>query len=261
MPNLLNFEWETDRDGYHIETIKWADTNWVRGPGGWSTRERETVEEPRALGQPLEPVLTPSQLSLADMDLSGLKDWPVDPEAKQDFLVPDGQETLRYRPLDKYPALFREFADAKISPEGANAFADKYGLLHTRDDIEPVEYFFDEINRMRSAVEMWESGLERRNWAPLIQAFDRHTRGAASIKFGIASDADRLALHITPNSLISAMWLQFAQAVSVNTQLQRCLWCPTWFVYGTGTGRRKSAHFCSDKCRKAMHRHRKETKK
>ncbi len=258
MPNLLNFEWEKDRDGYHIETIKSADTNWVRGPGGWSIRER--IEDPRPVGQPFGSALTPSPLSRTDMDLSGLKDWvQIYPDVVQHFLVPDGWATIRYLPLDEHSGLFREFAEVEISSE-ARAFVGKYGLLHTCDDIEPLEHFFDENNRMRSAVEMWEKGQEHGDWNPLIQAFDQYTRGAASIKFCRAYGAESPTLHITPDSLISAIWFQFAQAVSANTKLYRCAVCPTWFAFGPGTGRRKSARYCSDRCRKVDHRATKEKK-
>ena len=62
---------------------------------------------------------------------------------------------------------------------------------------------------------------------------------------------------ITPRSLKDALWLQFKIAVSNNTQLQQCTECPTWFAYGAGTGRRKSALYCSPKCSKAAYRRRK----
>ncbi len=163
--------------------------------------------------------------------------------------------------MDEHSGLFREFAEIEISSEAASAFVGKYGLLHTCDDKEPLEYFFDENNRMRSAVEMWKKGQEQGDWNPFIQAFDQYTRGVASIKFCRAYGADSPALHITPDSLISAMWFQFAQVVSANTKLGRCAVCPTWFAFGPGTGRRKSSQYCSDRCRKADHRATKEAKK
>ena len=64
-------------------------------------------------------------------------------------------------------------------------------------------------------------------------------------------------LALGPHDLIYGLWLQLAQTVTSNTKLRRCAWCSTWFSFGTGTGRRKSAHYCSDKCRKAAFRHRK----
>ena len=43
-------------------------------------------------------------------------------------------------------------------------------------------------------------------------------------------------------------------AISGDFQIDKCSWCPNWFCFGVGTGRRKSSLYCSDRCRKAAHR-------
>ena len=58
-------------------------------------------------------------------------------------------------------------------------------------------------------------------------------------------------LHVVPENLLSAMWLQLAQHVSSSKGLRQCAHCSKWFEHGTGTGRRRTGHYCEDKCRKA----------
>ena len=111
----------------------------------------------------------------------------------------------------------------------------------------------------------WEEAKLRGSYGSLI-----HILNEQYVDFSEAVDSIRVNLHenpadrtqpplfsITPRSLEDALWLQFKIAVANNTQLQQCTECPTWFAYGTGTGRRKSALYCSPKCSKAAYRRRK----
>lgn len=243
MPNLLRLEWERDADGYQLVEVQedyWEDDSRA-GPQHFSTE------------------VTPWAAALID-DVGGraLMVGPF-PSSPLSFLVPKGKSTLRYDPLDKHPALFREFADVERTPRNVNAFADKYGLLFGSEAVELVDPWYSEIEQMQAAVKMWETGRERGNLNPLIKVFNESLNVTNRVQFGQSPYEKRPALYITPTSLRDAMWLQLAQAVSANTQLRRCLWCPAWFTFGVGTGRRKSAHYCSDKCRKAAHMHQKES--
>jgi len=56
-----------------------------------------------------------------------------------------------------------------------------------------------------------------------------------------------------PNNLLAAMWLQFAQAVTEEFQLQICEGCGKYFQVGPG-GRRADAKTCSDACRQRKNR-------
>jgi hypothetical protein len=69
-------------------------------------------------------------------------------------------------------------------------------------------------------------------------------------------------LHITPPSLLAAMWLQFASADHEGKQFARCPGrnCPrVWFEKSTGpgVGKREDAEFCSPECRHTAYRDRK----
>lgn len=56
----------------------------------------------------------------------------------------------------------------------------------------------------------------------------------------------------TPTNLLADMWLQFAQAVTGEFQLKRCV-CGKYFQVGPG-GRRADATTCSDACRQRKRR-------
>lgn len=171
-------------------------------------------------------------------------------------LKPKSDRTIRYRPLDEHPALFKKFAELDNSPEATLEFANQYGLI---DDIKSsyCELWYSKIEGMRTGIAMWERGSKRR----LVQAWNTPDIGRTNIKLDYRGKEDVLGLVMVPASLLSAMHLQLAQAITRNNALQRCLWCGTWFLFGAGTNRRRSAHYCSDNCRKVAHRDRKEGSK
>lgn len=185
------------------------------------------------------------------------------------YLEMNDPEIVIYRPLEEYPALFMEFAYTEQTAEGVNAFADKFGLLWWKpgdrrglDDELSIYDWLKRIRRVRAAVDFWQEGRERGSLGPLIEGFAQRTPASVEVVLQpVLDDPMRAALRLTPPDLDSAMWLQFAQAVSNNTQLRCCARCPTWFAYGTGTGRRGSANYCSAACRKAAWKAEKERKK
>ncbi len=65
----------------------------------------------------------------------------------------------------------------------------------------------------------------------------------------------RLELRIVPDSLIGAMWLQFARAVDGNKTYRRCAECRTWFAISPGTAR-VTRTYCSNACRSKAYRKR-----
>ena len=183
--------------------------------------------------------------------------WERDPDGyhvQGIRLVAVGDRVLIYKPLDEYPALFREFADLKCSPASIKAFANKYGLLTNDEAGAQRSTWYERIKRMRESVALWKKGKKTGDLSEFIEMFNKGPRGISSIGLVPTVDPERPDLHIVPRDLLAGMWLQFGQAVSANMQLKKCLQCPTWFAYGTGTGRRKSGLYCSDRCRKAAHR-------
>ncbi len=68
-------------------------------------------------------------------------------------------------------------------------------------------------------------------------------------------EKERLQQNITPHGLIGAIWLDFMLAIDGNTQYGRCAQCKSLFPIPV-KGKKKK--FCSNKCRQADHRERKQ---
>jgi hypothetical protein len=63
------------------------------------------------------------------------------------------------------------------------------------------------------------------------------------------------AIQIVPETLLSALYLQFALAIDGNRQYQRCPACSRWFQLAPGLNR-ANKQTCSGSCRTALHRQR-----
>jgi hypothetical protein len=60
--------------------------------------------------------------------------------------------------------------------------------------------------------------------------------------------ANRLVTRLVPGSLLGALWLQFHQAISGQTEFRECKICKTWFEVAPKASR-KSRIYCDDACR------------
>ena len=192
------------------------------------------------------------------------------------YLIPTGTSSFVYQPMHDYPAMFREFADVELSPEGVVSFANKYGSpagefhrnyegfpmtaapLITFGEIyrgNELDSIYGHIQGMRTAVERHERGdiddMIGSGWSI----------ARARLKFDHIPGRDAPNYFIQPESLNDAMWFQFARYKSAGMNIKKCAQCPTWFPFGTGTGRRKSAMYCSDRCRKAAYEKRRRPRK
>ena len=269
MPNLIDFTWERDAEGYRLEEFKPEYAELTSSALG-QTIFRATPDAPDWVWQAIED---------RALDASTIENWSP---WRRRFLVPCGGDVIGYHPLDEHPALFMELSETANSFSGLVSFVSKYGLLQ-REALEnrlslggkadsplvrvansnEIKSTLNQIGLLRRAVIAKERGEKSGDFSQLIQLF--HLKqvfgGARSITVGLKRNkAGGLPiLSLGPHDLIYGLWLQLAQTVTSNTKLRRCAWCSTWFSFGTGTGRRKSAHYCSDKCRKAAFRHRKET--
>ena len=72
------------------------------------------------------------------------------------------------------------------------------------------------------------------------------------------NDDDALELFNRPNTLIGAMWLQFALAISGNREYAECAWCGTQFDV---SAYRKGKKTCSDSCRNLLSRSKNKKRK
>ncbi len=192
------------------------------------------------------------------------------PYPPEPFLVVDpvGKEMVQYLPLETGCSLFQEFADTPKTPEGVKRFADRYGLLRN-DGPETVEFWYRQIDRMRTAVKTWQKDRDK-DLSRFVSDFSVHLKISgrkfffeeqhelipASIFLGKTEDPTRPRLRIEPKHLLAAMWLELALAVEGNTNYRPCDVCPTWFEVAPGSGR-EDKKYCSDACRMRAYRKRK----
>ena len=66
----------------------------------------------------------------------------------------------------------------------------------------------------------------------------------------------RVSLHMVPDSLIGAIWLQFARAVEGEKNYRNCALCQRWYEVSPQAAR-KNRIFCSNACRVQSYRDRK----
>ena len=105
---------------------------------------------------------------------------------------------------------------------------------------------------------MWVAVLvwDQRDFDRLVPGLNHECARTLQLDFRMAPGRDAPVLNLRPGSLLLALWLQLGQAVADETEFRRCNECPTWFAYGNGAGKKRSALYCSDRCRQAGYRRR-----
>ncbi len=265
MPDLVWFEWEKCPDGYSIEVMK---PEYLRSAKGkFSTIFQPTDSAPPWVHKMLR-AYGPDPSYWYHLDLYD----------EEEYLIPRSEASLKFKPLEGNDAAFMELADCYDSVPNVRNFVTKYGFLEdiympgpTAFPIKPMASFQEGAEEIRNAIKLWEEAKAKNNFDHFLSWIETedetgsplHPDHVANVPMNVrlrhrADHSGAPFLSIIPQNLEVALWLQFFQTVSADRQLRRCAVCPTWFSYGTGTGRRKSAHYCSDRCRKAAHRNRKE---
>ena len=250
MPSLIWFEWVKAMDGYRIAqgrrrappddedegvTIESINKDWREELFKWAPPDDED-----------------EGVTIENID----EEWERKPRYSL-WICPAGRKKyIKHKPLENNLVIFKEFSEIDGSLKSMLLFANKYGLpIGQMDNL----YFLDNyISEFRKKVERWEYFKQHGN----IDEFLDWYNGLSELELSNtilekilkkSPDGSRPALYIRPEDLYSAMDLQFAQAITTDAQLCRCAVCPSWFSYGAGTGRRKSSHYCSDRCRKAAY--------
>lgn len=158
--------------------------------------------------------------------------------------------------------------------EGKLAFANEHGLLGDSADGESLDYWLDEMNEMREALNTlatanWNgsiSGLvESEDWLvrhngrePLTPAearqrlrtaLNRHLTGAT---LQAEIDDERFRSHVRADSLLTSMWAQLLESVSTDHTVRRCEGCSKWMEirpWGGADTKRLNRRTCSNACR------------
>jgi hypothetical protein len=173
----------------------------------------------------------------------------------------------QYRPLE-IPSLFVRFAkDTAASARGMQDFCSRFGLLGGgRPDItrrdkpifesSAVSDFLFQQRIMRRALDLFERG----DCSELVNQWNSSQQGLALVRTELRVGPEgRVEMVFVPPDLVRAMWFQFAQFACSQAQLFRCERCNEPFIVGAGTGRRKTAKYCSNACKVAAFKERHET--
>jgi hypothetical protein len=137
-------------------------------------------------------------------------------------------------PLETYPTAFEKFAAVK-RPTELMEFVTEFGPL---------------TNAKRQLV--FELLYEARQMRECMQADTKLFSRDLDLKAHIWKDlkTGQLETHITPSSLLDALWLQLEQSQQSGADFRECLHCGHLFSVGGNSGRLRFAKFCSDEHRK-----------
>lgn len=195
--------------------------------------------------------------------------------APKNMIMPRGKAPGAYLSFEKFDTLYSAFAKLRTQDELLR-FVGKFGLLMGRsgDSVSEVlreaQFFRDlraakEKNPKRVAVS-FESQLRARlaetykqvnlelppdaelwKWQAMVgnlvdlEDLLRHFVARVSL---VPDPIKGLRLEITAETLLSALWWQFARKLSGDAKIRECRHCGRWFEVGFGTKRRADAQFC-----------------
>ncbi len=113
-----------------------------------------------------------------------------------------------------------------------------------------------------SLEDRWEKYAGQRRiqmWAlSEIQALvNDHVSGRLSPTLAWSDEANSLDLRFVPDGLLSTLWLQLAQAITLNKRYGQCAQCGAWFEISP-RGARKNRVYCSNACKTRAFRERKQ---
>jgi hypothetical protein len=190
-----------------------------------------------------------------------------------DVLVPNSEERIPYRPLDKYPDLSNVFANVRTS-DGLLNFYNSYGPLLEHDSnwgdpvpgaLQTTQLFRELLHRKKQGPKKLASFFKSRSRVTVVDkaAWEEATGepwpgfepGTVPTPFPVAAvdlaaDPETgVRLKIRLENLEAALWCQLGQKLSGSTNFRECRQCRRWFEAGPGTRRRADAEFCSDKHR------------
>lgn len=243
--------------------------------------------------------ITCEQLSVMLQKVVGQYEWfkprpppgePVQPAIRP---VPGAKEVKAYDPLEEHPDLYRRFAGIEpLEQEQMLEFVSRYGLLGLPDysDREPLSVLNEERYTMWRVLEIWDGmrngttcGLAASVPAEVESARTSERRRRQRIAYHARrieeTVAGRLAVHAgaglvaryeepsvtfqllhEPRTLLGALWLQCAMALSGQREFRKCRQCGKEFEVSTTLRspetRRLDARFCPGaRCRAGYHQH------
>jgi hypothetical protein len=188
---------------------------------------------------------------------------------KPQRVVPNGGESRAYRPLDKFDTLYMAFAHVRTA-ENLLHFIEYYGPL-TAHGLQPdrgdrVSFVLENAEMFRAWLDAndktpkrthgvdWQRGQkDDRRRKELAAWIGKEGKRIGSLEASLTADTSGvLSFRVRPKTLLTALWLQLAQALSGGKKISACLHCGEWFEAGPDTDKRFDAKFCSDEHRIAF---------
>jgi len=144
-----------------------------------------------------------------------------------------------------------------IDREGAILYDCNKLDLGSKDDVSyrPIKVIPDETDLLRFG-HLSDTDFQAAGWIVLRKKLSENVNWRGP---NIAWSGSNLRLAFRTYGLISALWLQFFQAVQGDLRYEQCLNCSSFFQVGPSAGR-KGKTYCSNACRTAAYRARKEQK-
>ena len=151
------------------------------------------------------------------------------------------------------------FAELGDSPEDFARFATAWGLLEAaaaEGAMETVEGWRREVRKLKGLISIF--ALKAPEPGGILRAggsIGTHFR-ATKIDVALLSGEGgaRPTMVLQPPNLLSAIYLQLANAVASGNSIRACAECDSWFHTGVGDKVRRSvAIFCSEECKNRHH--------
>jgi len=175
--------------------------------------------------------------------------WEI-PDGLEEFFAPESRSwvtrksdrDLQTRPLE-IPGLYRRLAEYDVTESDALRLVEDFGFLSRSDArYESVHDIWGGILRLREIIKL----ADRRD-------FKFCPRPEVHVELIAPLNVERPSLRLQPTNLLEGAIVQLLEDISSARQLRRCIrpGCREWFAFGPGTGRRKTALYCSPRCQKA----------
>jgi hypothetical protein len=170
----------------------------------------------------------------------------------------EGAKITRYRPLEKNPAVYAEFAKLDGCKQSCLQFAERYGLLFFNSEspvaeVETLRHWNFHIQRIKEIIHLCE--LSRSNSAEAFRQFgkqDIELYFDGRIFLSIKSSNSPATFDLRAVHLISAIEMQAIASILADRRSVQCIECSTWFEIGGGA-RRSQSKFCSMRCKDSYH--------
>ncbi len=173
--------------------------------------------------------------------------WSRDPEGyglsdTGKKVVRSGKKLETYKPLELHENLFGELASTRQTPDGVLNFVKKFGPL-TLEGIQSAEG--EEVAVVIEAAQTISQLLLANKRKQIPSTLPSRPR-TVHLNVRILDPASHQhPFTLVPETLLDAIWLQLADALSANAEIRQCSQCWLWFPAGRGFGRRQDAKFCS----------------